>query len=358
MAVQACEEAMKKLKEMADKCNTTKQTKSSQIMLQNARKRLLWPFKKDTVANLQATLGMFQDNLTPALQCAGLDAVLRELVYLHPRLDIIHSQSASIERHVIHHTNTLRLLRDAATECSLVQHQNHAVISQALNDLRTELSGHSTALRSKIDLLIGNDSTLRDPTTIPPSFLAETTELVGNIEPQFQMSLQKYNVYAQQMPTPTTISHSYTTCRCRSKSKRSYSHVGWVRTFSEETYSHRPDCHRFAHADYSRSVAAQFTVYSRFFGLCVQASWQSSRREGWNTISPLLQYRAVVSSDSPALKLFENANSEIDRLQHSDRTDAKLKDLLSNTSSALQRCCGKNASPTDVDEYGNGLAFV
>ena len=209
-----------------------------------------------------------------------------------------------------------------------------------------------------IKSLIFGNPTARDPANIAPSLLAEAIEVVQDVRPQLQKSLQRYENYAQQISTASTASHTYTDCQCRPRTRRSNKRSKWLWTVSEETYNHQPNCSRFAHADYYRSIAAQFTVYTRFLGLCVQAGWQSSRKGGWNTIAPVLRYRAVVSRDSPAFKLLDDVRDTVCSMRRSKLTDSYLTDLLLTTSSSLQRCFGTEARPTDLDEHGNGILCV
>jgi hypothetical protein len=129
---------------------------------------------------------------------------------------------------------------------------------------------------------------------------------------------------------------------------------------SEEVCRHRSDCPYFSCADYSRSVAAEFRVYNRLVGLCVQFGWQRSRQGGWDTIAPILRYRAVVDSrKSPAFQLLGDT---IDRIRtYSDsslKSQEAMTDLLVTTSNSLQQCFGKDTRPTDVGEDGTGVFEV
>jgi hypothetical protein len=130
----------------------------------------------------------------------------------------------------------------------------------------------------------------------------------------------------------------------------------WFSYISEEEYIHTPDCPYSAHADYSRSVTAQVAVYSRFVGFCLQVGWCNSRRGGWTSpIAPVLRYRAVVSSDSPAFRVFRDVENIIHR-REIDRKD--IANAFSSLPTKLLRSFGKDASPNDIDQHGNGIFFV
>lgn len=127
----------------------------------------------------------------------------------------------------------------------------------------------------------------------------------------------------------------------------------WISIFCEETYQHNPNCPLFGHADYSRTIAARFTIYNRFMGLCIQAGWQSSRRGGWVSIALLLQYRAVISRDSGAFAILELADLQACSIRNSE----DLSDLLVNTSIKIRRSFGKSANPYDENKNGESLLF-
>jgi len=157
IALKTCEEALEKLKDMADQCDATKQPDDIRAHLGRAQKRLLWPFRKETLDDLQGTLSKLQGNLVLALQCAGLDVTLRTLDNLHPTLRVIHGQASSIEEHVVHQTKTLELLHRNVTGGSVIQQQRHMVI---LSELRAEQSRDMAAVMSKLDLLVTSPVTL------------------------------------------------------------------------------------------------------------------------------------------------------------------------------------------------------
>jgi hypothetical protein len=182
---------------------------------------------------------------------------------------------------------------------------------------------------------VRTDGAIRDPTTTPPSVIAEATQLLENVHPQIEAELQTY--------TSSAMTNSVLACRCRRKTR---------------THSHNKDCPSFRHAKYSRSVATQFMVYSRFVGFCIQAGWQSSRGGGWNTIAPVLRYRAVVSRDSPAFKILQDATTSVYSTISSRPSSTAVSEILATTSLNLQCIFGNEASPTDIDEDGNGIFSV
>jgi hypothetical protein len=198
----------------------------------------------------------------------------------------------------------------------------------------------------------------RHPATIPPSLLAESIEALKGTDLQTLGALQAYSSPLHRTNFRKSVQGMYSTCHCRPNKKQSTQRGRWISISSKQEYAHDPDCPRFAHADYTRSVAAQFTVCNRLVGLCIQAGWQNSRSGGWTTIAPVLRYRAVVPRDSGAFKILRDAIIATFDIDYRERTPERMDYLLSTVSSALQQCFGETARPDDVDEYGDGIMQV
>lgn len=67
-AFQACDDALRKLKQRVTECNMTSIPGSMKDRVLLAKSKLLWPFKKNTVIDMQKTLDGLQENLSLALQ--------------------------------------------------------------------------------------------------------------------------------------------------------------------------------------------------------------------------------------------------------------------------------------------------
>jgi hypothetical protein len=171
--------------------------------------------------------------------------------------------------------------------------------------------------------------------------------------------VQLQSLYPRQNPPKGGNATLCSVCNCRPKKKHSLTRRHWMTFFSEEVHQHRSDCPYFLYADYSRSAAAEFRVYNRLLGLCVQFGWQRSRQGGWDTIAPILRYRAVVPRDAPAFKLLYGTMRRILESHDSSlMSQEAMSDLLVTTSNSLQQCFGKDARPTDLNEFGEGVFIV
>jgi chromosome segregation ATPase len=154
LALVACEEALGRLKEMADKCNTTQQAEGLKDRLRNVRKRLAWPYREETLAGLQATLTRFQDNLSLALQSAGLDVVLNRVETLQPALNNLQTQSTRIASDLDKQAGTLEVLHQGVTGLTQVQQQHASAWSNEVSELHAQISGLDAVIRSKLDILV------------------------------------------------------------------------------------------------------------------------------------------------------------------------------------------------------------
>jgi hypothetical protein len=191
-----------------------------------------------------------------------------------------------------------------------------------------------------------------------PSYLAATTQQFERVQSEYDDQLQRYNAISPKQPENNSLSKLSSICNCRRRTRHSRKRIFGIAINSEEVYAHRPHCSLFAHGEFSKSIAAQLTVYNRVVSACVQVGWQYARIRGWNTVAPHLRYRAVVLwNHSPAFMHIENAYEGIQ--SYCKEGDQKsLADLLETTVLGLFKCFGERSGPTDMDPYGNGLFRV
>ncbi|KAL5120153.1 hypothetical protein ACEQ8H_001979 [Pleosporales sp. CAS-2024a] len=309
MALKTCEETLAKLKSMADQCNTVNKG-DIQARLRNVRKRLMWPFKKETLADMQATLGRFQDNLSLALQCAGLDGLSRELDRISPKLNAIRESTTNIERDSIEHTQVLGLIHQGVADVSYTQHQHQVMLDRGFQ----EASRSQAVIISKMNLVLQNILNSRDPARIPPSLLADAMGTVKTFDSQMQTLL-----WDEGVPTlPTEMSKRYRKplprCGCRPKKKRSIQQRRWYSVLSEDAYEHDKNCPRFSGSDYMQSVAAQFSILN----------------DARHTIKNMRRIGLSMSM-------------------------SELTELFASTSAKLQISFNKDANPSYVDQDGDGI---
>ncbi|KAH7084703.1 hypothetical protein BKA63DRAFT_1377 [Paraphoma chrysanthemicola] len=359
MALQVCKDVLKKLKAMALKCQAEKDPSDAQARIRAVLKRSAWPFKKDTLVDLRDTLSRFQDNLSLALQSAGLDAILREVGDIRPELSTLHAQNMVIRERQGHQLDTLRSVHGDIATSFEYQRWSHQEISHDLSDVQRQLSQYGESLQFITKVLVASSASPRDLSTVSPSLLSEAAHTVDAIAPAFETTLYKHKSLFHESNVRRNCSTAIAACHCRPKKRTAKKYRRWYTVFSESIYTHASDCPRFIYADYSETVAMQFIFSTRVIGACIQAGLQRSRRGGWSSIAPTLRYRAV-RPDSVAFKILKSARIQIrdwERIQKGS-SHSKLPQFASETFSALQVCFGKDAHPTDLDEDGNGIMKV
>jgi hypothetical protein len=144
-ALKVCQEALNELRVIADKC-TTQQPTNIQARIKNAKKRILWPFKKEVLESLQATLSRAQYNLSFILQIAGIDVVSHKINGIHPVLNTINQQGVSINQSMVQATNSLHSLRLDVLEVSKVQNQYTTLLVNGFTELQNSITGQIATL--------------------------------------------------------------------------------------------------------------------------------------------------------------------------------------------------------------------
>lgn len=140
LALKACEDTLYALKRMADKCAVAKQAQGFKPRVREVQKRLLWPYKKETVTDLQAKLSTFQYNLDLALQSAGWNSMLQKFHDLKPALDAIQDQTEVMKVDIASQTGSLSALRLDVADAALIRKQYHEEIYTELSQLRRVLA--------------------------------------------------------------------------------------------------------------------------------------------------------------------------------------------------------------------------
>lgn len=130
MELRACEIALIRPEDMAKKCNTAKTNEGMQARLRNVSKRLLWPFKKETLRDLKSSMTAFRDNLTLALHSGGLDATVR-------KLDDLQIRSTSIGQTLSHQGSALDTIQRGVVNLHTSQDAATALLARELVDIKS-----------------------------------------------------------------------------------------------------------------------------------------------------------------------------------------------------------------------------
>ncbi|EUC44784.1 hypothetical protein COCMIDRAFT_37401 [Bipolaris oryzae ATCC 44560] len=332
MALKECEEMLHELTRMVEKRNPASKLDGVQTQLRAMKGRILWPYRKEDLKEVQSSLTRFQENLALALQCAGLDGTLRRLRDLHSEFIVQQQQAVRVEQTLNQHTEALQMIRrDVAS-----QGPDLSKIYNEIMILRAHLlEDGANSDSSSRKLTLTSSSTVY---AFPHEGAHERTS-----------QLSKQSGFIQ-----TRKSNSY---HCHSKRKRKVESGRWYKVLTDEVYDHHKDCPRFAHGDYTRSVAVQLSIYKNLLKFCVQIGWQYSRKGGWNSLAPVLRYRAVVPSDSPVFRILGSAIKSIVYRNTSRPIRRNMATSFVTVAPELQQEFRKGACPTDLDTNGNGILY-
>lgn len=153
MALKECEEMLHDLMGMVEKRNPTSKLENVQTQLRAVKERILWPYRKEDLKEVQSTLTRFQENLALALQCAGIDGTLRRLRGLHYEFIAQQQQAIVLEQTLNQNTELLQMIRrDVAS-----QGPDLSKIYNEIMSLRAQL------LEDNVSVEIGRYPLVRSP---------------------------------------------------------------------------------------------------------------------------------------------------------------------------------------------------
>lgn len=152
-------------------------------------------------------------------------------------------------------------------------------------------------------------------------------------------------------------------CSCSTLSREravTYS-IGGLDFFktSTESCKHSVACPLYIGTEAATTVGLKMTYYGRLLANTIRASMSITAGAGDFSISPCLNFRALVPRDSPAFKLLDYKTLS----NHCSHTPlSRTSEVCENFESALREVYdlfrSRVASPNDVDEDGNTLLMV
>jgi hypothetical protein len=151
----------------------------------------------------------------------------------------------------------------------------------------------------------------------------------------------------------SALSRSYF-CSCNGRTRTSESHVssGYLSTFWSRKTQHLPSCPLYARAERVDTLGAKYTYCSKALGNSITVAISITRGAGRFAISPSLQFRAVVSRDSPAFALLSHESA----YRTSGKDVEKCADLI--LKQMYQLFQEGKALPTDILSDGRTLLHV
>lgn len=153
-ALNSCAQASQRLKHLVDKVGTGLEGKSQQNRLLAAKSRVMWPFKKETLADLKSNLSDFQDNLALALQISGLDVALQTADQLTSTKNHIDGVTTRIESELRSQSDVMISVREGFKGFSDAQREQASIVSQEIANLQARLLAHEESIEQKFHFLV------------------------------------------------------------------------------------------------------------------------------------------------------------------------------------------------------------
>ncbi|KAH6615209.1 hypothetical protein C7974DRAFT_60989 [Boeremia exigua] len=301
---------------MAEKCGETEIPTTAQDKRRALKKRLMWPFKQETVASMINTLDGLQANVQSAVQLLGIETNYRG------------QQS----------------LETSITRVEHFQVQALTTMQQGFTDLSQGRMSSNEAVK------------LLDESKQMCSQLA-------NMEKKLDMLLVVDNVYHTQSPTKPCASQARrisSRCTCR---KTRQTQRWWWGLFDLETTretEHSPTCQLSRYGNTTFTFQADCKSLTRLLNLEIRAGVSYMRMSGCYSMQPMLTVRPIVPMTSPSFApLYGIKNKMGCTCRREDLycrwcgTAAAAPSLLQTAlNEAIQSFHDGTASPYDTTERG------
>ncbi|KAF2180162.1 hypothetical protein K469DRAFT_673444 [Zopfia rhizophila CBS 207.26] len=338
--------ALNRLNEHAKRCGEAGVPDNPRARARLVTKRLLWPFRQDTLLYLQDTLDRTQANLALALQILGLGVAHVHLEALEEVKNTLMNQNDIIE----------------------IERGNRSIEVDLIHNQSSRLSSQLSAIERKLDLLV-----LPNVSAIYLGGLRySSSNEVGHVEtllPLLNQSAESHRKSLREIGHWKSMQRPKCHCRYYARKqvqiKSSVSRWFLLPIHTEEASDHFPSCPYFANANHMHTIEAQFILrITRTWNYHVKAGWIYAQRSSWSTISPVLRFRPVVPTSSPGFKplqdlIFETLQRSIREGPFTDRHKREWKFLLSQALNTVRNNFKQQrASPLDVGADGRSILSV
>ncbi|OAL48579.1 hypothetical protein IQ07DRAFT_80693 [Pyrenochaeta sp. DS3sAY3a] len=359
-ALNSCAQASQRLKDLVDKVSTGLEGKSNQDRLRAARSRLMWPFKKETLADLKLNLNDFQDNLALALQVSGLDVALQTADQLTSTKNHIYGATNRIECELRSQSDVMTLVREGVEGFNDTQREQASIVSQELFQLQARLLAHEESIDRKFHSLISQTNIGIMNRPVPLSLLVDTAQAASDAKHHFRRGLENCDTLtSSRLDLKPQISSAHRdACTCRAKQRSTFKTYRWKILLSQNTYKHRKDCPQYSPQEFSRTIEAQITMCNRIMQFCVVVGWKQSKQAGWSSSAPVFRYRPVVRSGTGVFEAYSMAMEHYSRAIRTP-VDRRFESTISVFTNHLRRCYSTGlGSPFDIDEFGRSILIV
>ncbi|KAF2679906.1 hypothetical protein K458DRAFT_313076 [Lentithecium fluviatile CBS 122367] len=354
--VDACSAGLAALDSMRKKCGDTTIPGTWQDKAKFARQRLFWPFKKDTLAEMQTTLDRLQINLLSAQQLVAIDVRNQHFQSLSSTAATLVLHTSNIQSQLHSHGGDLRSVQSGIDD-----------LSSSLEDQNLPLTHFWIPLNRQIEEPLKLQCLDRSPdplsripnfrhNTVPPSLVGGILGTCQDAGRKCQQDLRDLARLSQNQAQSGPPSTSDCTCLRRNRPVESRTYGRFSLTLYSTGSDHLPGCPRYNYSNLRRTVQKKFTFCNRVLRFCARIGYVYAREAGWTTIHPTLNIRAIVNRrDSPAFRAIDSAFESRTRHRRPNTPNTLLQDALSQI---LQSFKEHLARPTDVLGDGKTLMHV
>ena len=153
----------------------------------------------------------------------------------------------------------------------------------------------------------------------------------------------------------------YCSCSTLTRERGAKFSMGGIEVFktSTETYKHSTTCAYCIRTEATTTVGLKMTYYGRLLANTVRATVSITSGAGGFSISPCLNFRALVSNRSPAFKLLDSKTLYTHFVRTPPSRTSEVCDYFESTLQQIYELFqDKVASPTDINECGETLIHV
>ncbi|KAF1960005.1 hypothetical protein CC80DRAFT_590342 [Byssothecium circinans] len=359
-SIRACDEARLKVKAHQQKCSECDlQPENLRKKLVLVKTRCLYPFRKDTLGDLQRQLDRMLENLQTIIQVLQIDASMEFHDKASRKASEIHSEITLIRQREICQTQLLEVIGKRSEEQLAISIQQESTTERLLRnqsaDLKSYVEHSMQGLQNDIVQLC------RGAGTFPaPSMGSDSSKKGwGNSQPS-----NPANAHASKRARNSWVA-PFPTCTCTKASHRCQTHSTrkWISAFWREENVHPPPCALAMLAQKSTTAGLRLRLCRGTLGYLIEANcmWSTS------SVSPTIIARNIVAYDSPAFALSRLFRSYIDdklrpphlTYEKHDHVITELTDSVSLVVRALQRLLKeRRASVRDINPSGENLAHT
>ncbi|KAL3455574.1 hypothetical protein BJX64DRAFT_294919 [Aspergillus heterothallicus] len=303
--IDSCKKGLKQLEKMLEKCHRIcPPGREKASRLRNKFDRLLYPFRRETLVKLMDTVAWLQANVDTALQILQMSMLNSG----QQSMGLVLSHAMSTASNTDKLVGGIERLEDQHSGI----HSTLTILLQRIDQVESHIKANSGQPITKPDLLRSLADTQRENDT-------------------------SLNILLPSLQSRTRLTKRTLRCNCNPKKVHST--------------NHGPCCPLHNQNRNLVSLMFRHTFCNWFLRFSVTASLTMTKGAGGFSISPNLQFRAVVPDDSPAFKLLTKHS----RFHTWDPLLIKRSEIRSTHRKLFDLFHAGLASPTDTLENGTTI---